>query len=157
MELGATFVTLRLGGELQGCIGSIAAVRPLIEDLRHNTLAAASQDPRFPPLDPAELDEVELEVTLLSPPRAMDFTDEADALAQLRPGVDGVVLRWGSRRSTFLPQVWEMLPSPEVFLAQLKKKAGLPEDFWHPDLGLERYTAEKWSESDLGEKPSARE
>ena len=117
--------------------------------MRKNAVAAALRDPRFPPLQAAELDGVELEVTLLSPPEPMRFVDEADALAQLRPGEDGLLLSWGGHRSTFLPQVWESLPSPEAFLKSLKKKAGLATDFWHPDLELSRYTATHWSESEL--------
>lgn len=148
-ELGASFVTLRLGDELRGCIGTIEAFRPLAEDVRENAVAAALRDPRFPPLQAAELDGVELEVTLLSAPEPMRFVDEADALAQLRPGEDGLLLSWGGHRSTFLPQVWESLPSPEAFLSSLKKKAGLATDFWHPDLELSRYSATHWSESEL--------
>ncbi|MCP3957157.1 MAG: AmmeMemoRadiSam system protein A [bacterium] len=145
-EHGAAFVTLMRGGSLRGCVGSLSAVRPLIDDVRENAVAAATRDSRFPPLVAEELDEVEIEVTLLSATEPMSYTDESDALAQLRPGVDGVVLRWGARRATFLPQVWDNLPEPEQFLAQLKRKAGLPTDFWDGDVRLERYRAEKWSE-----------
>ena len=147
-EIGASFVSLHRGGELRGCIGTVEAYRPLREDVRRNALAAALRDPRFPPLEPAELDEVEIEVTVLSTPEPMRFADEADALAQLRPGEDGLLLSWGGHRSTFLPQVWESLPDPEAFLASLKKKAGLAPDFWHPDLELRRYSATHWSEAD---------
>ncbi len=148
-ELGAAFVTLRLGDELRGCVGSIEAFRPLHEDVRRNAVAAALRDPRFPPLTAPELDGVELEVTLLSRPEPMRFSDETDALAQLRPGEDGLLLSWGGHRSTFLPQVWESLPSSEAFLSSLKRKAGLATDFWHPDLELRRYSATHWSESEL--------
>ena len=145
-EPGAVFVTLRRDGQLRGCVGSLAAVRPLIEDVRENVVAAAFRDSRFSPVEPRELDDLEIEVTELSAPEPMTFTDEADALAQLRPGEDGVVLRWGRRRATFLPQVWESLPEPEIFLAQLKRKAGLKEEFWDDGVVLERYRARKWRE-----------
>lgn len=146
-EPGATFVTLRRAdGELRGCIGSLEAARPLLEDLRHNALAAARRDPRFPRVEADELGALSLEVTVLDPPRPFPIRDEADALARLRPGVDGLVLGWGRHRATFLPQVWESLPEPRDFLAQLKRKAGMATDFWHPDIELRRYTVEKWAE-----------
>ncbi|MEE8525603.1 MAG: AmmeMemoRadiSam system protein A [Thermoanaerobaculia bacterium] len=149
LEPGATFVTLRRGDELRGCVGSVEIVRPLIEDVRRNAVAAALRDPRFPPLELVELVEVELEVTLLSSPEPISFTSETDALAQLRPGEDGLLLQWQRHRATYLPQVWESLRDPEAFLASLKRKAGLAPDFWHPELDLRRYTAEHWSESEL--------
>lgn len=143
---GASFVTLRKDGALRGCIGSLEARWPLVDDLRHNAVAAALRDPRFPPVEPAELGHLILEVTLLDPPEPMRTTSEADALARLRPGVDGVVLRFRRHHATFLPQVWDSLSEPADFLAHLKRKAGLPSDFWHPDLELERYTVRKWTE-----------
>ncbi len=146
-EPGAVFVTLKHQGGLRGCVGSLFATRPLIEDVRDNAVAAALRDPRFSPVAAGELVDLEVEVTELSPPEAMSFTSEADALAQLRPGIDGVVLRWGARRATFLPQVWDSLPEPRDFLAHLKRKAGLAEDFWDDAVKLERYSARKWSES----------
>ncbi len=145
-ELGAVFVTLKNRGDLRGCVGSLFANRPLIEDVRDNAVAAALRDTRFPPVEGRELDDLEVEVTELSAPVPMSFTSEADALAQLQPGVDGVVLRWGARRATFLPQVWDSLPEPRDFLAHLKRKAGLAEDFWDDAVELERYSARKWSE-----------
>lgn len=148
-EPAATFVTLRREGELRGCIGSVEIVRPLLEDVRRNAVAAALRDPRFPPLSAAELEDVDLEVTLLSAPQPISFTSEKDALDQLRPGEDGLLMQWQHHRATYLPQVWEMLPDPSAFLASLKRKAGLAPDFWHPEIDLRRYTAEHWSESEL--------
>lgn len=150
-EARATFVTL-LGpeGALRGCIGSLKAHRPLVEDLRHNAVAAALEDPRFPPLAGAELGETTLEISLLEPPEPFDVDDEADALARLRPGIDGVVFRWGAHRSTFLPKVWESLPEPKDFLAQLKRKAGLAADFWDSRVVLERYGVREWGEVSMG-------
>ncbi|HEX5362920.1 MAG TPA: AmmeMemoRadiSam system protein A [Gallionella sp.] len=143
---GATFVTLTQHGELRGCIGTLEAHRPLAEDVYHNARAAAFEDPRFMPLKREELGYTRVEVSLLSPPQPMTVQDEADALAQLRPGVDGLVFEYGRYRSTFLPQVWEQLPLPRQFMAHLKRKAGLPEDFWSDDVRLSRYTVTKWSE-----------
>ncbi|ADE12074.1 AmmeMemoRadiSam system protein A [Sideroxydans lithotrophicus] len=150
-EWGATFVTLTQGGELRGCIGTLQAHRPLAEDVRQNALAAAFRDPRFLPLAKHELEATECEVSLLSPAEAMEFRDEHDALSQLRPGIDGIVLEYGRYRSTFLPQVWEQLPQPHRFMAQLKRKAGLPDSFWAEEIRLARYTVSKWRELDLAE------
>ena len=145
-ELGATFVTLTQRDNLRGCIGSLVARCPLAQDVVQNARAAAFRDPRFPPLTQEELATTRIEVSLLSQQQPIAFRDEADALAQLRPGVDGVVFECGSYRSTFLPQVWEQLPQPRQFMAHLKRKAGLPEKFWSPDIQLHRYTVEKWKE-----------
>ncbi|OIQ80875.1 hypothetical protein GALL_373720 [mine drainage metagenome] len=145
-EPGATFVTLTQHGNLRGCIGSLEAYRPLLQDVRANALAAAFRDPRFEPLLKTEFARTSVEISLLSPVQAMTFDSEQDALAQLRPGIDGVVFEYANHRSTFLPQVWEQLPTPEAFMAQLKRKAGLAGDFWAPEVRLSRYTVEKWKE-----------
>jgi AmmeMemoRadiSam system protein A len=147
-EMGACFVTLTQQGDLRGCIGTLEARRSLVADVRANAIAAAFHDPRFPPLVERELDVTEIEVSLLSPMQALSFSSEAEALAQLRPEVDGVVFEFGARRSTFLPQVWEQLPTPDAFMAHLKRKAGLPGGFWAEDVRLLRYTVSKWKESD---------
>ena len=146
-EPGASFVTLTINGELRGCIGSLEPYRPLVQDLKQNALAAAFHDPRFPALSEQELDAVRVEVSLLSPVVPLAFRDEADALAQLRPGVDGVILEYGCNRGTFLPQVWEQLPTPRDFFRHLKMKAGLPPNFWVDGVRLSRYTVEKFKES----------
>lgn len=148
-EPGACFVTLTQWGQLRGCIGTLEARRPLLADVKANAVAAALRDPRFAPLAVTELEHTEIEVSLLSPMQAMHFDNEADALAQLRPGIDGVVLEFERYRSTFLPQVWEQLPAASDFLAQLKHKAGLPPGFWAKGLRLHRYSVRKWKEKDL--------
>lgn len=146
-EPGAVFVTLRrTDGQLRGCIGSIEARRPLLEDLRRNAVAAAVRDPRFPPVGPAELEKLHLEVSCLTAPEPLVAGSEAAALRLLQPGVDGVILSYGGHRATFLPQVWTQLPEPADFLLQLKKKAGLPADFWAADVRLSRYRVRKWCE-----------
>lgn len=147
-EPGACFVTLTQNGDLRGCIGSLEACRPLLDDIKANAVAAAFRDPRFAPLTLAELGYTEVEVSLLSPMHPMHFSSESDALAQLRPGIDGVVLEYGRHR-TFLPQVWEQLPECGIFMAHLKRKAGLPADFWAKEVKLSCYTVNKWKESDL--------
>ena len=145
---GATFVTLTLQRQLRGCIGSLEARRPLVEDVRSNAVAAAFHDPRFAPLTAEEFAEVIVEVSLLTPAQPMQFGDEVDALTQLRPNVDGVIFEYSGYRSTFLPQVWENLAQPRQFLAMLKRKAGLPDDFWADGIRLSRYTVTKWSEKE---------
>ncbi len=145
-EPGACFVTLTQHGRLRGCIGSLEAHRPLLTDLKSNAVAAALHDTRFMPLKPAELADTDIEVSLLSPITEMKFNSEADVLTQLRPGVDGIVFEFNGYRSTFLPQVWEQLPSPRQFLGQLKRKAGFPEDFWDKDVKISRYSVKKFSE-----------
>ncbi len=147
-EPGATFVTLTLHGQLRGCIGSLEAYRPLIEDVQQNAIAAAFRDPRFSPLDKTEFAETRVEVSLLSQPAPILFSSEQDALAQLHPGRDGVILEYGRQRATYLPQVWAQLPDAQTFIARLKDKAGLPEDFWSPDIRLSHYTVQKWREGE---------
>lgn len=145
-EPGASFVTLTQNGQLRGCIGSLSAHRSLGEDVRANAVAAALRDPRFPALTVAELERTRVEVSVLSPMQPLAFNSEAEAIAQLRPHIDGVVLEYGGHRGTFLPQVWEQLPAPKEFMAQLKRKAGLSADFWADGVRLQRYTVEKWKE-----------
>ena len=143
---GATFVTLTESQGLRGCIGSLQAHRPIAEDLRANALAAAFEDPRFPPLSVSEWSQVRVEVSLLSSLQTMHFDSEESLLAQIEPHRHGLVLTYGARRGTFLPQVWEQLPQPREFLRALKPKAGLPADFWAGEMEVYWYTVEKWSE-----------
>jgi uncharacterized protein len=150
-ENGATFVTLTLDGALRGCIGSLNAHRTLGDDVRENAVAAALHDPRFPPLSAAEFARVKVEVSLLTEPDFIEFRDEADALAQLVPGRDGVIFFNGCQKATFLPQVWEQLPDRHTFMAALKQKARLPVDFWGPNVMLARYQVQKWHEGETAE------
>jgi AmmeMemoRadiSam system protein A len=143
---GACFITLKQGDNLRGCIGTLRAHRPLLEDVKANAVSAAFRDPRFSPLAPAELDITHLEISLLSPLESLAFENEQQALAQLRRGTDGIVFEYGYHQSTFLPQVWGDLPDPLEFMASLKQKAGLPPDFWDTEVKLARYTVSKWCE-----------
>jgi hypothetical protein len=138
---GASFVTLHdARGALRGCIGQLQARRPLGEDVRQNALAAAFGDSRFNPLTAAEWPGLRIEVSVLSPMQPMPTAATQDEAArQLQPGVDGVLLEWQGRRGTFLPQVWTQLPEPRAFMRALMQKAGLPLDFWAPDIHLWRY------------------
>jgi AmmeMemoRadiSam system protein A len=138
----ASFVTLQLDGQLRGCIGSLEAFRPLATAVAGNAWAAAFRDPRFLPVTRPEAGRLEIHVSVLSVPEAMVFESEADLLAQLRPFVDGLVLQEGGLRGTFLPSVWETLPDPADFLRQLKRKAGLPQDYWSSSLRISRYSTQ---------------
>jgi AmmeMemoRadiSam system protein A len=138
----ACFVTLRENGQLRGCIGSLEASQPLYLDIIENAISAATRDPRFPPVSTEEINKLEIHVSILSPREPMQFKDEQDLLEQLRPGVDGIVIRDGWYKATFLPSVWESLPEKSDFLNQLKLKAGLAQNHWSDTMSVERYTAE---------------
>lgn len=141
------FVTLHKQGNLRGCIGTIEAKRPLMESVEENARNAAFRDPRFSPVTVAELEQLDIEISVLTPPAALDFQGPADLLAKLRPGVDGVILSKDWYGSTFLPQVWDQLPRPELFLEHLCRKAGLRGDCWkQPDVVIKTYQAEYFSE-----------
>jgi AmmeMemoRadiSam system protein A len=142
-EPGASFVTLTVAGELRGCVGTLEPHRALAEDVIDNARAAALRDPRFPPLAARELAGLDLHLSILGPPRALAAADERALLAALRPGIDGLVVEEGDRRATFLPAVWEKLPEPREFLAQLRRKAGLPPGYWSPTLIFRRYEVEE--------------
>jgi AmmeMemoRadiSam system protein A len=126
----ATFVTLKIAGKLRGCIGNLEPAGTLWEGIRDNAINAAFHDPRFSPLTPKELPGVEIDISLLSQPKPLEYEDIEDLPAKLRPGIDGVILRDGPRSATFLPQVWQQLPSPDQFLGHLCLKAGLPQKTW---------------------------
>ncbi|HUP97331.1 MAG TPA: AmmeMemoRadiSam system protein A [Usitatibacter sp.] len=143
-EPGASFVTLRMDGELRGCIGSVDARRPLGDDVAYNAYAAAYRDPRFAPLEKGELANLAVEVSVLSARVPFAAASEEGALAALRPGVDGVYLEFDGTSATFLPQVWENLPEPLDFLTELRRKAGLPPRFWSDRVKLSRYTVDKY-------------
>lgn len=148
-SVGASFVTLTKHGQLRGCIGSLAPHRMLGEDISANTLAAAFEDPRFSPLQAGEMDEIKIEISVLTEPQPFERRKgESDEsyLTRLRPGVDGVILRSGFHRATFLPQVWDELPDVHDFIAQLMRKAGLNMDDFGPNVKLETYQVQAWSE-----------
>jgi MEMO1 family protein len=154
-EVGASFVTLMRHGQLRGCIGSLQAHRPLLEDVKANAKAAAFLDPRFQPLTQTEFATTYVEVSLLSPSEPIAFESEEHALRLIRPGLDGLIVEHGGKRGTFLPQVWESIPDPIQFLRHLKQKAGLDADFWAPDVLLSRYTVVKFGEPDLPVLPQS--
>jgi AmmeMemoRadiSam system protein A len=145
---GGTFVTLQKKGTLRGCIGTLAPTESLAENVRQNAVNAAFRDPRFPPLEPEELDEIVIEVSVLTPPAPLTYANADDLLDRLRPGIDGVILRKGAASATFLPQVWKQLNRSEDFLAHLCLKAGLPAQRWREgDLQIETYQVQYFEEA----------
>ena len=141
-ERRASFVTLYRNGKLRGCIGTLEPNRSLVEDIAHNAYQAAFSDPRFMPLTAAEFDSVDIHLSVLSLLQPLVFNSEPELLMQLRPRIDGLVLIEGRLRSTFLPAVWEQLPEPQLFFSELKRKAGLPTDYWSDTVTVQRYTVE---------------
>ena len=140
----ATFVTLKSNGELRGCIGSPNPVRQLVADVAVNAYGAAFKDPRFPALSLPEREGLAISISVLSDREEMEFESEEDLLGQLRPGVDGLLMESDHHRGTLLPSVWAVLPDSPTFLRQLKRKAGLADDFWSDTLRISRYTTESF-------------
>lgn len=147
-EERACFVTLNRNGALRGCIGHLEAIQPLVQDVAGNAFAAGFQDPRFPGLREDELSGLEIHISILSLPEPIRFQSEADLIAQIRPGIDGLILQDGRNRGTFLPSVWESLPQPLDFWRRLKHKAGLPVNHWSDSLRVSRYTTESFGAQD---------
>jgi len=146
-ESGASFVTLTIKDNLRGCIGALEAYQPLAEDVREHAVAAALDDPRFPPVKENELNKIKLEVSRLTVPHLLEYSSSEDLLAKLRPHVDGVVLKDEYRRATFLPQVWEKIPSPADFLDHLCAKMGAEPDLWrNTNLQVYVYHVEEFRE-----------
>ena len=146
-ELGATFVTITKSGELRGCIGTLNAYQPLAKDVCEHAVAAATQDYRFPPLQLDELPLINIEISVISPPKDLEYKTPQDLPGYLRPHVDGVTIMDGFRRATFLPQVWEKLPDPETFLSHLCQKMGVSPDTWRMRLlNVQTYQVEEFHE-----------
>lgn len=147
-EHGASFVTLTIHGELRGCIGTLEARQPLARDVCEHAVAAALEDPRFPPVREDELSRIQIEVSRLTRPIQLEYKDAADLLTKLRPFVDGVILRDGFRRATFLPQVWEKIPDTADFLNHLCLKIGVDANRWrNQHLEVFLYQVEEFHES----------
>jgi AmmeMemoRadiSam system protein A len=142
-------VTLKQGGELRGCVGDIESRRSLLEAVTAAARAAAFEDPRFPPLSASELAITRIEISLLSALEPMAAFSEAEALRNVRPYVDGLLLESGRHCGIFLPQVWCSAPDARDFLGLLKQKAGLPPDFWSHEIRLCRFQVAKWSEPEI--------
>lgn len=151
-QKGAAFVTLHTKDDhnLRGCIGTILAYRPLGEDIAAHAIDAAVHDPRFVSMTLAELDAVEIEISVLTEPKSLKYHTAQELLDALRIGIDGVVIRYDGYGATFLPSVWEQLSDKSLFLSHLCQKAGLPADFWQSGkLEVQLYQSELFSESDF--------
>lgn len=154
MENGASFVTLTIDGRLRGCIGALSAYQPLVQDVCEHVLAAAFEDPRFPPLTVGEESLVRIEISYLTPPVRLDYDSHQDLLKALVPGRDGLILSDGYRRATYLPQVWEQIPVKEDFLGSLCQKMGARRNLWkEKKLQVETYQAIHFSEGEFSKTP----
>ncbi len=142
----ACFVTLHLDGRLRGCVGSLTPREPLVVETARSAHGAAFSDPRFPAVARDEAGRLHYHISVLSAAEPLCFGCESELLAQLRPGVDGLILREGTRTGTFLPQVWRMFESPAEFIEQLRLKAGLPAKHWSGTLAVSRYTTESFGD-----------
>lgn len=141
----ASFVTLKRHGMLRGCIGNLDANQPLLQDVMHNARLAAFHDPRFPPLVSAELQDLHIEISVLSGRQPITARNRNELLHELRPGEDGVIVEEGTRRATFLPAVWTSLPDTGQFYDELMHKAGLNPAHWSATLRFFRYHTESFS------------
>jgi AmmeMemoRadiSam system protein A len=139
-----TFVTLKYNGKVIGCMGSLEADKPLVNDVVHHAFSASYYDSRFP--DPKTIDpeKIEIHISLLSPIEEIKFSSEQGLLSVIRPGKDGLLIREGQQSGTFLPAVWDSIPAPERFLKELKRKAGLPTDYWSDTIKAYRYITDSW-------------
>lgn len=146
-EKQGVFVTLHKNGKLRGCIGSLTGSEPLVEAIRHQAENAAFYDTRFNRVEAEELDDIDVEISILSEPAPLAFSDPQDLLAKLRPHIDGVLLSYGRNQATFLPQVWEQLPNGEDFLGHLAMKAGLLREGWKNNgVEIATYQVQHFSE-----------
>jgi len=146
-EPRGTFVTLTIGGNLRGCIGHIIPREALIEGIRINAINAAFKDPRFRPINRDEWKRVKIEISILTEPKPLSYSDADDLLKKLRPGIDGLIIKKGYHQSTFLPQVWDQLPRKEDFLGHLCLKAGLDRDEWkRGNLEVSTYQVQAFEE-----------
>jgi uncharacterized protein len=145
---GASFVTLTIADQLRGCIGTLEAYQPLILDVQEHAVAAATQDYRFPPVGEEEVPLLQIEISRLTPTRPLEYGDWRDLIAKLRLGVDGVLIRDGFQRATFLPQVWEKVPDPQEFMTHLCYKMGASGDLWRTKkLDVSIYQVEEFKET----------
>ena len=146
-KIHATFVTITKKGLLRGCIGTLEAYQSLVEDVYEHAVAAAFEDFRFPPVQLKEVNQLKIEVSVLSEPEVLDFNDPIEIVDKIRVGIDGVVINDGVRRATFLPQVWEKVPDPEDFLSQLCYKMGAAPDCWRSNnLRISVYQVDEFSD-----------
>lgn len=149
-EERATFVTLKQGGKLRGCIGCLKPYEPLYKSIESNAINAAFHDSRFSPLTYEDFQEVQIDISILTPPKKLQYKDAHELVLLLRPGIDGVILRYEGKSGTFLPKVWEQLPSTELFLSHLCQKAGLLQNTWRDNMvEIEIYQVQSFEEGHI--------
>jgi AmmeMemoRadiSam system protein A len=147
LELGASFVTLTVNGNLRGCIGALEAYQPLAMDVQEHAIAAGMNDYRFAPVQPLELASVKIEISRLTQPERLEYVGADDLVQKLKPGIDGVILQDGWKKATFLPQVWEKLPDPSEFLEHLCLKMNASPQLWrHKHIDVFIYQVEEFHE-----------
>lgn len=145
----ACFVTLQKWSELRGCTGTLVAQAPLATEVIRTATQTALHDPRFPSVTSEEISDINIEISILTEPQQLMFSDPLELRHLLRPGIDGVILRRDVHRATFLPQVWERFPGPIKFLDMLCQKMGLHARSWtQPGMIVETYQVEKFSETE---------
>ncbi len=142
LQQQACFVTLKINNQLRGCIGSLEAYQALVTDVANNAYAAAFNDPRFPAVSNSDYSQLHYHISVLTPPEDFPVTSESDLISKLQPGEDGLIISDKGHRATFLPSVWESLSDPQQFVNELKRKAGLPVDYWSDTMQVQRYQAE---------------
>lgn len=148
-EKRATFVTLHRHDELRGCIGALTAHSSVAEEIAQNAYAAAFQDHRFTPVETQELDDLDISISVLTPSEPLEFKNEVELLEKIHPGIDGLILESRRNRGVFLPSVWESLPDRKQFLNELKRKAGLPLDYWSDEIRVSCFSSEYFSEDSI--------
>jgi AmmeMemoRadiSam system protein A len=142
LDLGACFVTIKTGGLLRGCIGSLTAKEPLIDNLTYNAYSSAFHDPRFLPLNREEYAVMDIEISILSVAALIQCSSESELIDQLTPNIDGLTLRDGEQSATFLPSVWSQLVEPDNFVMELKRKAGFSDQYWSDTITAEKFTVQ---------------
>lgn len=145
-EEGACFVTLHFNKDLRGCIGSVIAYQTLLQDLLDNARASAFRDPRFSPLEAEELANINLEVSVLTKPIQIEYNNYEELLKIIVPKEDGLIINYNGYQGTFLPQVWEQLQTPELFLEHLAYKANLSPSVYANHPSIYRYRVEALEE-----------
>jgi len=146
-ELLASFVTLKRHGVLRGCIGTLEPRHPLLDDVIHNARAAAFEDPRFPALTAPELEDLHIEISVLTAAEPIDASSRAELLLLLKPHEDGLIVQEGKRRATFLPSVWSTLTVPDIFYDALMRKAGFGTDHWSSNIKFFRYHTDSFGQN----------
>lgn len=145
LEKRSCFVTLEINNKLRGCIGTLYPTRELYKEIIHNAISAAFNDPRFPPLTKEELNNIKIEISILTTPKKLEYKDKQDLLNKLNKN-QGIIIKKNNKQATFLPQVWEQVNNKEEFLSHLCMKAGLNLNEWENNTEVYIYEVEYFKE-----------